>query len=245
MSKVALVTGASRGIGKSIALNLAEAGFDVVVNYMINEEEAEEVVSLIKKMDRKSIAIKADIADVNETKHLTNTIINEFGRIDVLINNAGIMNRNNFEDSTEEIWENVININLKGQYFITKYVCEYMKTQKNGKIVNIGSIFADNPMNTSFEYGIAKAGVVNFTKNLAKVLGTYNINVNCVSPGRTSTDITGYSTNQEKRVMREKDIPLGRVNEPEDIAAAVVFLVSEDAKNITGQILTIDGGETL
>lgn len=244
MNKVALVTGASRGIGRAIALQLAQDGFDVAVHYNKEKEKAYSIVQEIKNIGREAISIKADVSDVKECSRLVEAVIREFKRIDVLVNNAGIMNRNNFEDSTEEIWNQIMDTNLKSVFFLSQYVSRYMKKQKSGSIINISSIAGSMVNSSSIEYAISKAGVIHLTKSLALALAP-EITVNSVAPGRTTTDITGYAVNIEKRKMREQGIPLGRVNEPEDIAVAVAFLVSDKARNITGHVLTIDGGEIL
>lgn len=244
MNRIALVTGASSGIGKDIALKLARDGFDVAVNYNSQEEKALQVVKTIQGMGKKASAIKADISDLKEADRLVRDTIRIFNRIDLLVNNAGIMNRNDFKNSTEEIWDKVMDTNLKSVFFLSKYVSKYMKEQGIGKIINISSIFGIMTDTASLEYAISKAAVIHMTKSLALVLAP-EITVNCVAPGRTSTDMTGYANDIEKRIMREKGIPLGRVNEPEDIAEVVAFLASERARNITGQVITVDGGEIL
>jgi 3-oxoacyl-[acyl-carrier protein] reductase len=242
--KVALITGASRGIGRAIALLFAKEGAKVIVNYVHSKEKAEEVVSKIRKLGSDAISIKADVSNLEELKFLVEKSIEKFGRIDILVNNAGVYFRNTLEESTEEIWDKTINIDLRAPYFLSKLVSKYMLEQKSGKIINIASIAGIKPRDKSIEYQIAKAGVITMTKALSLALAPY-INVNCISPGHTMTDMTGYDKNPEKKKRAENNIPLKRIGQPEDIAKAALFLASSDSDYITGANIVVDGGRSL
>ena len=221
--KIALVTGASRGIGKAIAVALAAAGADVAVNYAGNKAAAEAVAAEIEAMGRKVAVIK------------------EFGRIDILVNNAGITRDNLLMRMKEEDWDAVLNTNLKGVFNCTKAAVKYMMKQRAGRIVNITSVVGVMGNAGQANYAAAKAGCIGFTKSVAKEVAARGITVNGVAPGFIKTDMT--SVLPEKVVAdMEAGIPLARLGEPEDIAKAVLFLVSDDAAYITGQTLHVDGG---
>lgn len=242
-NKIVLITGASRGIGQSIALEFAKEGATIIVNYLHSEKEANKVVEKIKRLNSNAFAIKADVSRINELALMVEKIIEKFKRIDILINNAGVFYKNNFFESNEEIWDAIIDINLKGVFFCSNLVAKHMLKQGYGKIINISSVSGiKQRVSKALEYGIAKAGVIYFTKSLALVLAPH-INVNCIAPGYTATDMIGHTA--EGKLEKEKEIPLKRMNKPEDIAKAVLFLASDDSKNITGQILVIDGGSSL
>jgi 3-oxoacyl-[acyl-carrier protein] reductase len=243
-NKVAVVTGASRGIGRAIAVKFCEEGADVVVNYISDAKVAKQVVDQIVKIGRKGKAVKADISKMSGVEKLVRDTIDNFKKVDILVNNAGVLLRKSYEESTERTWNKTMDTNLKSIYFLTKKFSKYMVKQKNGKVINIASQAGLAAVNSSLEYSLSKAGVIHLTRSLAKVLAPF-INVNCISPGRTTTDMTGYAENPKKRRIKEKNIPLGRVNEPEDIAKLAVFLASKDSRNITGQTISVDGGEIL
>lgn len=239
--KVALVTGASRGIGRAIALLLAERGAKVVVNYAGNRAAAEEVVAKIRGMEGEAVAVQGDVAKLEDAEKIVNTAIETFGRLDILVNNAGITRDNLLLRMKEEDWDAVIDTNLKGAFNCTKAAAKVMVKQRCGRIVNVTSVvaLAGNPGQAN--YVAAKSGIIGLTKSNARELASRNITVNAVAPGYIRTDMTAV-LNDEQRESLSKQIPLGRLGEPEDIAKAVAFLVSEEASYITGQVLTVDGG---
>ncbi|MBC7232411.1 MAG: 3-oxoacyl-[acyl-carrier-protein] reductase [Chloroflexi bacterium] len=239
--RVAVVTGASRGIGRAIAVKLASLGAKVVVNYRSNQAAAEEVVQQIQGMGGEAIAVQADVSNYAEAQRLIQNALDHFGRLDILVNNAGTTRDALLVRMSEEDWDVVINTNLKGAFNCTKAAQRTMIKQRYGRIVNITSIagLAGNPGQAN--YAAAKAGLVGFTKAVAKELGSRNITVNAVAPGYVPTDLT--ATLPPELVAKGIEMtPLGRPGTPEDIANAVAFLVSDEASYITGQVLSVDGG---
>jgi 3-oxoacyl-[acyl-carrier protein] reductase len=239
--RVAVVTGASRGIGRAIAIKLASLGAKVVVNYRSNQAAAEEVVQQIQGMGGEAIAVQADVSNYEEAQRLIQSALDHFGRLDILVNNAGTTRDALLVRMSEEDWDVVINTNLKGAFNCTKAAQRTMIKQRYGRIVNITSIagLAGNPGQAN--YAAAKAGLVGFTKAVAKELGSRNITVNAVAPGYVPTDLT--ATLPPELVAKGIEMtPLGRPGTPEDIANAVAFLVSDEASYITGQVLSVDGG---
>ncbi|MFZ3587955.1 3-oxoacyl-[acyl-carrier-protein] reductase [Bacillus sp. DJP31] len=239
--KVALVTGASRGIGRAIAIELAEKGATVVVNFSGSEAKANAVVDEIKTLGREAIAFQADVSNNESVTLMVKSVIDTFGRLDILVNNAGITRDNLLMRMKEEEWDAVINTNLKGVFHCMKAVTRQMMKQRSGKIINIASIVGVSGNPGQANYVAAKAGVIGLTKTVAKELSTRNINVNAVAPGFISTDMTEELPEEVKTEML-KQIPLARFGEPQDIAKVVSFLASEDSKYITGQTLHVDGG---
>jgi 3-oxoacyl-[acyl-carrier protein] reductase len=242
--KVAVVTGASRGIGKAIALKLAEEGAKVVVNYNSSEEEAQKVVNAILEIGGEGIAVKGNIADYNQSQQLIEKTLEEFQRVDILVNNAGITRDNLLLRMSEEDFDQVIDVNLKGYFNCTKAVIRPMLKNKKGKIINITSVIGITGNTGQSNYAAAKAGVIGFTKSLAKELGGKGINVNAVAPGFIQTDMTDKLPEEIKRKIGE-NIPLKTFGKPEDVAKLVVFLASSDSDYITGQIIGVDGGLAL
>ncbi|WP_159887004.1 3-oxoacyl-[acyl-carrier-protein] reductase [Paenibacillus puerhi] len=239
--KVALVTGASRGIGRAIAVTLAEAGADVVVNYAGSESAAAETVGLIEALGRRSFKIRANVGSVQEVEDMFKQVLEAFGRIDILVNNAGITRDNLIMRMKEEEFDQVIETNLKGVFNCVKAATRPMMKQRSGRIVNISSVVGALGNPGQANYVAAKAGVIGMTKAAAKELASRGINVNCVAPGFIETDMTD-KLSEELRDGLLKQIPLARLGQPEDIAKAVRFLVSEDAGYMTGQTIHIDGG---
>ncbi|MFC3040297.1 3-oxoacyl-[acyl-carrier-protein] reductase [Virgibacillus xinjiangensis] len=239
--KNALVTGASRGIGRTIALELASKGANVAINYAGNEEKAKEVAREVEGLGGKAVTIRADVADESEVKEMIKQVTKEFGSLDILINNAGITRDNLLMRMKEDEFDQVINTNLKGVFVCTKAVTRQMMKQKAGKIVNVASVVGVSGNPGQANYAAAKAGVIGFTKTTAKELASRNILVNAVAPGFITTDMTDSLTEDQKQEMLAM-IPLNRLGTPESVANVVRFLVSEEADYITGQTIHIDGG---
>ncbi len=240
-NKIAVVTGGSRGIGKAIALSLAGAGADVVLLYRQAGSGADGVVAQITSIGRRSRAHQADVASHEQAKSIVDAIVAEFGRIDILVNNAGITRDGLLLRMSEEDWDAVIATNLKSVFNMSKAAIKPMMTQRSGKIINITSIAGviGNPGQTN--YASSKAGMIGFTKSLAREVASRNIQVNAVAPGFIDTEMTG-ALNDEQRKRLLEAIPLKRMGRPEEIGAIVRFLASADADYVTGQVLCVDGG---
>lgn len=239
--KVALVTGASRGIGKAIALMLAENGADIAVNFAGSTAAAEAVVAEIEKMGRKAILVQGDVSKADVCAEIVDKVVSELGHIDILVNNAGITRDTLLLRMKEEDWDAVLNTNLKGVFNCTKAAVKYMAKQRSGSIVNISSVVALMGNAGQANYAAAKAGILGFTRSVAKEMAARGIRVNAVTPGFIKTDMTSVLSEKVVAAM-EASIPLARLGEPEDIAKAVLFLVSDNAAYITGQTLHVDGG---
>lgn len=241
VGKVALVTGGSRGIGRAIALKLAENGADVAINYVGNTAAAEEVKAAIEQMGRKALLIQCSVADTDGVQVMVNQVVKELGRLDILVNNAGITRDGLLMRMKEADWDDVMNTNLKGVYNCSKAVMRTMMKQKSGRIVNMASVVGEMGNAGQANYAAAKAGVIGFTKSLAKEVASRGITVNAIAPGFIATDMTRVLSDDQKAEMA-RTIPLGRAGQPEDVANAVLFLASEGAAYITGQVLNVDGG---
>lgn len=239
--KIALVTGSSRGIGRAVALALAGEGDKVVVNYMKNKEKAKEVATLIKEEGGEALVVKADVSNYQDVERMKNKVQEGFGDVQILVNNAGIHQHLKSWELSNEDWDRVIGINLTGVFNCAKAFASDMISKKWGRIVNISSVIAYIGTDHEIHYAASKGGVVSATKSLALELAPYNIRVNAVSPGYIQTDMTKFSSEEERRFHLEK-IPLRRLGEPSEIADAVVFLCSERASYITGQVLHVNGG---
>lgn len=239
--KSALVTGASRGIGREIALELARLGANVAVNFAGSEAKANEVVAEIQAMGRKSFAIQCNVANAEEVNQMFKSTVAQFDKLDILVNNAGITKDNLLMRMKESEWDDVLNINLKGVFLCTKAVTRQMMKQRSGRIINIASIVGVSGNPGQANYVAAKAGVIGLTKTAAKELASRNITVNAVAPGFISTDMTDKLPEEVKQEML-KMIPLARFGEPRDIANVVAFLASNESSYMTGQTLHIDGG---
>jgi len=239
--QVAIVTGASRGLGRAIALELAEKGADIVVNYAGSKQRAEEVVEEIKSLGRRSFAVQADVSSEEDVKNMVKKTIDEFGQLDILVNNAGITKDNLLMRMKEDEFDQVININLKGVFLCTKAVTRQMMRQRRGKIINVASIVGVRGNPGQANYVAAKAGVIGLTKTTAQELASRNILVNAVAPGFITTDMTDVLTEEQRETILSL-VPLARLGKPEDVARVVRFLASEDADYITGQTIHIDGG---
>jgi 3-oxoacyl-[acyl-carrier protein] reductase len=239
--KVALVTGASRGIGREIALELAREGANVAINYAGSEAKAMEVAQEITTMGREAITIQADVSSAESVESMVKQTIEAFGKLDILVNNAGITKDNLLMRMKEADWDDVININLKGVFLCTKAVTRQMMKQRSGRIINISSIVGVSGNAGQANYVAAKSGVIGLTKTTAKELATRGITVNAIAPGFITTDMTDKLNDETKSEML-KQIPLARLGEPTDIAKTVLFLASDDSRYMTGQTLHVDGG---
>lgn len=239
--RTALVTGGSRGIGKSIAIKLASLGSDIIFSYSNSLEKAKEVQLEIEKLGRRALAIKVDVSKVDDVENLVQQGMNYFSKIDILVNNAGVANDNLLMRMTEEEWDNVININLKGTFNVTRCLIRKMVKQKDCSIINIASIVGISGNSGQCNYSASKAGIIGFTKSLAKEVAKKNIRVNAIAPGFIATDMTEKLPEKVVAEYLEK-IPMRRLGEPEDIANAVAFLASDMSKYMTGQIIVVDGG---
>jgi 3-oxoacyl-[acyl-carrier protein] reductase len=239
--KVAIVTGASRGIGRATALRLAREGAKVVVNFAGNRAAAEQTVGDIKQAGGEAILFQADVADAQAVGELVKAATAAFGRIDILVNNAGITRDNILALMKEDDWDAVMNTNLKGIFTCTKAVAKIMIKQRAGKIINMTSVVGIMGNAGQTNYAAAKAGVIGFTKSAARELAARGITVNAVAPGYITTDMSAAISEQAKADLAQK-IPLSRLGKPEDVAEAVLFLASDAANYITGQTLNVDGG---
>ena len=237
---VSLVTGAAQGIGKAIAFKLAEEGSDVVL-IDVNEEKCKEVAAEIQKKSRKSWIYKVDVADYKQVEAFFDNEIEKWGRIDVLVNNAGITKDNLILRMKEEEWDDVIKINLKGAFNFCKSASRFMMKQRAGTIINISSIIGIMGNAGQVNYSASKAGIIGLTKSLAKELSSRNIRVNAVAPGFIETSMT-KDLNEERKQQMLNAIPLKRIGAPEEVANLVLFLASEDSSYITGQVINVDGG---
>jgi len=240
MSKVAIVTGASKGIGAAIALQLAQEGYQLVINYNGNQQKAEAVKGLCEKYQT-AIVVQADVTKSDDAKRLCDTALETFGRIDVLINNAGITKDNLLLRMSESDFDDVISTNLKGTFLMCKNVSKIMMKQRSGSIVNISSVVGISGNAGQANYAASKAGIIGLTKSLAKEFASRNIRVNAVAPGFIQSDMTDQ-LDQEIIANLSAQIPMKRLGDPQDIANTVAFLVSEKSSYLTGQVICVDGG---
>ena len=241
MDKVAFVTGGTRGIGKQIAINLAKAGYDIAINYRNENEALRETQIEIERQGAKCFSVKGDVSVFEDCEKMVKDIINEFRKIDVLVNNAGITRDMLILRMKEKDFSDVINVNLIGTFNVTKNVVPYMAKKRNGRIINISSVVGISGNAGQTNYSSSKAGIIGFTKSLAKELGSRNILVNAVAPGFIKTQMTDVLKNEVKEEI-SKNIPLKRIGNAEDVANVVEFLASDKSSYITGQVINVDGG---
>jgi len=242
--KVALVTGASRGIGRAIALRLAGQGAKVVVNYASNEDAARQVVEAIAAAGGTATALGADVSQAGPAQALVDQTVAQFGRLDILVNNAGITRDTLIMRMSEEDWDTVLNTNLKGAFHCIKAATRPMMRQRFGRIISISSVAGIAGNAGQANYAAAKAGLHGLSKSVARELASRNITVNVIAPGFVETDLTAKLSDELKALALQRTL-VGRWGKPDDIAAAVVFLASDEASFITGQILAVDGGLAL
>ena len=239
----AVVTGGGRGIGRSICLAFAKEGADVIVNYASKDQPAQEVVEMIKKMGRKAVAVKGNVALKADAERIIQTAIDSFGKIDILVNNAGVSKPNMLYKMTEEQWDEVLDIHLKGPFLCIQAASKYMMEKKYGKIINVTSAAGVSGTKGQINYSSAKGGIIALTKSAARELAGYGITVNVISPGYVSTDMTEkIRTDPKLKEIYTGRILLGRFSEPEEVAPAFVFLASDESNYITGQLFCVDGG---
>lgn len=241
LDKIAIVTGASSGIGREIAIQFAKEGAKVVINYSSNEKSAVEVRSEIQNLGGEAMLYKCDVANLSEVEKMIEKVIEEYKRIDILVNNSGITRDNLLMRMEEQDFDAVIDINLKGTFNTLKCISRYMIKQKKGKIINMASVVGITGNAGQSNYAASKGGVIALTKSIAKEFATRNINVNAIAPGYIETRMTEVLSDKLKEEIVSK-IPMKRVGKPEEIAKVALFLASEDSNYITGQVINVDGG---
>ncbi|MDO8567756.1 MAG: glucose 1-dehydrogenase [Dehalococcoidales bacterium] len=243
--RVAVITGSARGMGKQMALRFAREGADIVLNDL-REEQLKAAAQEIKALGRKAVYVVADISTADGAKKLIDAAVNSFGKVDILVNNAGIVARGTLLETTEEEWNSVLAVDLKGVFLCTQAAAKHMIEKKYGKIINIASVAGIGSIAGPLAYAAAKAGVVQMTKTCARELGRYNINVNCIAPGRIITDMTyiGRTPEEVEKSIEaaKKASALKRAGSPDDVANVALFLASDESSFVSGQVIPCDGG---
>lgn len=243
-SRTAVVTGGTRGIGREICTTLASSSYNLVIVFKNTGSHIDELKQHLQSCRITVDFIQSDISHYDEITKITNIVSSQYKTIDLLINNAGIYIKNTFENSNEKMWDTTFNTNLKSAYFLTQKLLPLLKNTKNAQIINIASISGSTLVSNSLDYALSKNGLLYLTRVWAKLFAP-DIRVNAISPGPTATDMTGYELNPEKRIYIESRIPMKSINTPSDIAFAIQTLISEHSRNVTGQVLQIDGGLSL
>lgn len=239
--KTVFVTGASRGIGKEVALKFAENGYDVIINYVSDKTDVEALEKEFKEKGADTLILKADVSKADEVQNVVDKAIEKFGKIDVLVNNAGITRDNLLMRMSEEEFDKVLEINLKGTFLVTKAVTKYMMKKRSGSIINISSVVGVAGNAGQCNYSASKAGIIGFTKSIAKELASRNIRANAVAPGFIETDMTAVLSDSVKESIHNQ-IPLKRMGSTKEVAELIYFLGSEKSSYITGQVINVDGG---
>jgi 3-oxoacyl-[acyl-carrier protein] reductase len=241
--KNAIVTGGGRGVGRAISLAFAQEGANVVVNYAGNQKAADEVVGMIQAMGRKAVAVKGDVGQEEDAKRIVETCVQNFGSIHILVNNAGISKPAMLHKLTVDVWDEVVNVQMRGPWLMIKAASKYFMEQKYGRIVNVTSVAGMVGTIGQINYAAAKGGVVTLTKSAARELAKFNVTANVISLGIVTTEMTmTLQTDEKLKEIYVRRILLNRYAEPEDVAPAFVFFASDDARYITGQVLPVDGG---
>jgi len=241
-NKIAIVTGSSRGIGKAIAIKLGKKGANVIITYKKQQKMAEMVKNKLLLLGVKAISLQVDISQRKSICYVIKRTLNRFGKIDILINNAAIAQEKPFEKITNEDWDKMMVVNLRGPFAFSQEVLPYMKKQKQGRIVNITSIGGQWGGFNQVHYAAAKAGLINFTRSLAKIYSKYNITTNAVAPGLVLTDMSKKELKTVAGKKKVMDIPINRIADPEEVANIVAFLCSDEASYVTGQTINVNGG---
>ena len=239
--KTVFVTGASRGIGKEVALKYAENGYDVIINYVSDKTDVEALEKEFKEKGADTLILKADVSNPEEVQNVVDKAIEKFGKIDVLVNNAGITRYNLLMRMSEEEFDKVLEINLKGTFLVTKAVTKYMMKKRSGSIINLSSVVGVAGNAGQCNYSASKAGIIGFTKSIAKELASRNIRANAVAPGFIETDMTAVLSDSVKESIHNQ-IPLKRMGSAKEVAELIYFLGSEKSSYITGQVINVDGG---
>ena len=243
MGKNAVVTGGGRGVGRAICLAFAQEGANVVVNYAGNRQAADEVVAMIEKLGRKAVAVKGDVAQKEDAQKIIDACVENFGSVQILVNNAGISKPAMLHKLSVETWDEVVNVQMRGPWLCIQAAAKYFMEQKYGRIVNVTSVAGVAGTVGQINYASAKGGVISLTKSAARELARYNVTANVISLGIVTTDMTQtISTDEKLKEIYTRRILLGKYAEPEDVSPAFVFLASDDARYITGQLLCVDGG---
>ena len=240
--KTAIVTGSSLGIGSATALYLAQCGADVAVNYRKHDKEANTLADEIRKLGQKAIAVQCDVASFDDANKMVNDVIAEFGHLDILVNNAGVNRDGVIWKMTEEMWDTVLDTDLKGYFNFIRAVSSHFRGQKSGRIVNVTSINGLRGKFGQANYSAAKAGIVGLTKAVARELGKYSVNVNAIAPGMILTSMMADLPEEVKQKAVDETV-LARLGTPEEVASVAAFLCSEEARHITGEVIKIDGGQ--
>ena len=242
--KKAIITGASRGIGRAIAKKFSEEGALIGINYDSNDEKANEVLDLVNKHSKGTL-LKGDVSDKHDCKCIVSDFIEDFDGLDILVNNAGILIKNNLEESTVDSFDNTMGVNVRGPFMLSKFALSYLKNSNQGKIINMSSHWAFRASDNATAYVVSKTALIGLTRALALELGPKDITVNGIAPGTIETDMIADRYSEEEKRERSGEIPLRRLGKPEDIAETVLFLASEEGSYINGEIIGVNGGLTI